>query len=55
LLLIATDTDFEEKAEEMVKFFIQRQYPEDIVRTAIPKVRTIPRQQTLQPKDKNSY
>ena len=33
------DTDFKEKAEEMVEFFIQRHYPEDIVRTALQKVK----------------
>ena len=31
--LCSDDRDFEEKAEEMVEFFIQRHYPEDIVRT----------------------
>ena len=30
--LCSDDTDFEEKAEQMVEFFIQRHYPEDIVR-----------------------
>ena len=39
----------------MVEFFIQRQYPEGIIRTALQKVTTIPRPQTLQPNDKNSY
>ena len=35
--LCSDDTDFEEKAEEIVEFFIQRHYPEDIVRTALQK------------------
>ena len=30
--LCSDDTDFEEKAEQMVEFFIQRHYPEDIAR-----------------------
>ena len=53
--LWSDDTDFEKKrAEEMVEFFNQRHYPEDIVRTALQKVKTIPRQQTLQPNDKTA-
>ena len=52
--LCSDDTDFEEKAENMVEFFIQRHYPEDIARTAHQKVRTIPCQQTLQPIDKTA-
>ena len=52
--LCSDDTDFEEEAKEMVEFFIQRHYPEDIVRTALHKFRTIPRQQTLQPDDKTA-
>ena len=52
--LCSDDTDFEEEAKEMVEFFIQRHYPEDIVRTALQKVRTIPRHQTLQPNDKTA-
>ena len=39
----------------MVEFFIQRHYPEGIIRTALQKVTAIPRPQTLQPNDKNSY
>ena len=52
--LCSDDTDFKEKAEEMVEFFIQRHYTEDIIRTALQKVRTIPHQQTLQPNDKTA-
>ena len=54
LRLCFDDTDFEEKAEEMAEFFNQRHFPEDIVRTALQKVKTIPRQQTLQLNDKTA-
>lgn len=39
---------------EMVEFFIQRYYPESIVKTDLQKVKTIPRQRTLQPKNKTA-
>ena len=38
----------------MVEFFIQRHCPEDIIRTALQKVKTIPRQQTPEPNDKTA-
>ena len=52
--LCSNDSDFEEKAEEIVEIFIQIYYPEDIVRTDLLKVKTIQRQQTLQAKDKTA-
>ena len=52
--LCSDDTDFKDKAEKMVEFFIQRHYPEDIVRTALQKVKTLPCQQALQPNNKTA-
>ena len=50
--LCSNDTDFEENAEEMVEFLIQRHYQEDIVKTILQKVKTIQYQHTLQPNNK---
>ena len=47
--LYSDDADFEEKAEEMSNFFLQRRYPENTVKKALHQVRPIPRQKKLQP------
>ncbi|WP_419619241.1 GIY-YIG nuclease family protein, partial [Thiolapillus sp.] len=52
--LCSDDADFEEKAEEMANFFLQRRYPENTVKKALDQVRPIPRQKTLQPNSKTA-
>ena len=55
--LCSDDADFEEKAEEMVSFFLQRQYLENTVRKkkkALDQVRPIPRPKTQQPNSKTA-
>ena len=52
--LCSDDADFEEKAEEMANFFLQRRYPEKTVKKALDQVRPIPRQKTLQPNSKTA-
>ena len=47
--LCSDDADFEENAEEMANFFLQRRYPENTVKKALHQVRPIPRQKKLQP------
>ena len=42
--LCSDDADFEEKAEEMVNFFLQRLYPENTVKKALDQVRPISQQ-----------
>ena len=52
--LCTDDADFEEKAEEMASFFLQRRYPENMVKKALDQVRPIPQQKTLQPNSKTA-
>ena len=52
--LCSDDADFEEKAEEMANFFLQRRYPENTVKKALNQVRPIPQQKTLQPNSKTA-
>ena len=52
--LCSDDADFEEEAEEMASFFLQRRYPESTVKKALDQVRPISRQKTLQPKSKTA-
>ena len=52
--LCSDDADFEEKAEEMANFFLQRQYPENTVKKALDQVRPISRQKTLKPNNKTA-
>ena len=47
--LCSDDTDFEEKAEEMANFFLERPYPENTVKKALDQVRPIPRQKHYSP------
>ena len=42
--LCSDDVDFEEKAKEIVDFFLQRRYPENTLKKALDQVRPIPRQ-----------
>ena len=52
--LCSDDADFEEKAEEMANFFLQRRFPENTVKKALDQVRPSPRQKTLQPNSKTA-
>ena len=45
---VFSQVDFEEKAEEMVNFFLQRRYLENTAKKALDQVRPIPRQKSLQ-------
>ena len=45
--MCSKQSDFEEKAAEMVTFFTIRNYPTRIVTSALEKVRQIPRNLTL--------
>ena len=51
--LCSVDADFEEKAEEMANFFLQRQYPENTVKKAHNQVRPIPRQKNTAAQQQN--
>ena len=44
--LCSDNADFEEKAEEMANFFLQRRYLENTVKKALDQVRPIPQQKT---------
>ena len=48
--LCSDPVDFVEKAEEMKRFFLRRNYPQTVVDEACKKVRLLPRQKCLQPK-----
>ena len=52
--LCSDNADFKEKAEEMVSFFLQRWYPENMVKKAFDQIRPIQRQKTLQPNSKTA-
>ena len=43
------DVDFESKANDMASFFVQRDYPNNIVLSALERVRQIPRSVTITP------
>ena len=43
------DADFVEKAAEMIDFFINRHYPQNIIKQALDLVKLIPWQQILKP------
>ena len=51
--LCSDDADFEEKAEEMANFFLQRRYSENTVKKALDQVRPIPRQKNTAAQHQN--
>ena len=47
--ICSDDVDFESKANDMASFFVQRDYPNNIVLSALERVRQIPRSVTITP------
>ena len=47
--MCSDDTDFEEKTQKTPDVFINRHYPDNIIKQILDLIKLIPRQQMLQP------